>query len=93
MNPERRTRLPAGRAPTPRILRLLAVVGIAVGDEVVRPTAVAIREQRYPMVRELILITAGEPRDEVNEILRYTLSAEGQDIVRDLGYLPVRDGA
>ena len=49
------------------------------------------REERYPITRPLLIYTAGEPTGAVKEYLDWILSAEGQDVVRELGYVPVSD--
>jgi phosphate transport system substrate-binding protein len=43
----------------------------------------------YPVVRPLNMMTKGEPTGAVKAWLDYILSAEGQAVVKDEGYLPV----
>lgn len=59
----------------------------------VLPTAKNLRDRSYPMFRSLFLLTNGEAKGKVAEILKYTLSKEGQGVVRKVGYLPVKDDA
>lgn len=59
----------------------------------VLPTAKNLRERTYPMFRSLFLLTNGEAQGVVAEILKYTLSKDGQKVVRKVGYLPVNDDA
>jgi len=44
----------------------------------------------YPVVRPLNMITDGEPTGMVAEFLEFALSADGQAIVTDEGYIAVR---
>lgn len=41
----------------------------------------------YPIVRPLLLLTKGQPTGEVKKFLDYCLSAEGQKLVEDEGYI------
>ncbi|MEL7646167.1 MAG: phosphate ABC transporter substrate-binding protein [Anaerolineaceae bacterium] len=44
----------------------------------------------YPVVRPLNLLTNGEPEGLVKSFLDFVLSAEGQALVREEGYIPVK---
>ncbi|MFH1761738.1 MAG: PstS family phosphate ABC transporter substrate-binding protein [bacterium] len=44
----------------------------------------------YPLVRDLNMVTAGEPKGLVREYLDFVFSAEGQAIVKEVGYIPVK---
>jgi phosphate transport system substrate-binding protein len=48
-------------------------------------------QERYPITRPLLIYTAGEPSGAIKDYLDWILSAEGQAIVRELGYVPVGD--
>jgi phosphate transport system substrate-binding protein len=65
------------------------------GEPGIAPTAEnakkADQKQRYPITRPLLIYTAGEPTGAIKEYLDWILSAEGQNIVRELGYVPVGD--
>lgn len=43
----------------------------------------------YPVVRPMNMVTSGEPTGLIDAWLDFILSAEGQQIVQDEGYLPV----
>jgi phosphate transport system substrate-binding protein len=47
----------------------------------------------YPIARNLYIYTAGEPTGEIARYLDWILSPVGQAIVRELGFVPVLDGA
>jgi len=44
----------------------------------------------YPITRPLNIVTIGEPTGSRKVFVDFLLSEEGQDIVRDVGFLPVR---
>jgi phosphate transport system substrate-binding protein len=48
-------------------------------------------KERYPITRPLLIYTAGEPTGAIKDYLDWILSAEGQTVVRDLGYVPLDD--
>ncbi|WP_245628565.1 hypothetical protein [Salidesulfovibrio brasiliensis] len=43
----------------------------------------------YPLSRGLNLYTAGEPTGEVKKFIDFCMSAEGQAIVQEVGFVPV----
>ncbi len=43
----------------------------------------------YPIARDLYMVTAGEPSGAIAEYLAWILSPEGQQIVAELGFIPV----
>jgi phosphate transport system substrate-binding protein len=45
----------------------------------------------YPITRRLLIYTAGEPKGEVNVFLDWVLGEQGQKVVLELGFVPVRD--
>jgi phosphate transport system substrate-binding protein len=72
----------------------LRVIGLRdSAGAVILPTAKALRDRSYPMFRGLYLLTKGSPKAAIQKIIEYTLSKEGQKIVRRVGYLPVNDDA
>jgi len=44
----------------------------------------------FPVVRDLILVTNGEPAGKTKEFIDYILSEEGQSIVEEAGYVRVK---
>lgn len=52
------------------------------------PSAENLKKGLFPMVRELRLITQGEPRGAIKEVVDFTLSERGQAFVKDCGYIP-----
>ena len=43
----------------------------------------------YPISRPLYLYTPGEPREDAKAFIRFTLSGQGQELVRDAGFAPL----
>lgn len=60
------------------------------GDEAIAPTAENIRGGRYPLSRGLFFYTRGEPSGDVRRYIDFALSPEGQKIVSEVGYFPVK---
>jgi len=60
------------------------------GDEFVAPTVDSAVDGTYPIARPLFMYTRGEPTGAVKKYLDWILSDEGQRIIRDKGYAPVR---
>ena len=52
-------------------------------------TAETAKSGTYPIVRPLLLLTDGEPAGIVKDFIDYCLSAEGQSIVEEEGYISV----
>ncbi|OGO17151.1 MAG: phosphate-binding protein [Chloroflexi bacterium RBG_16_48_8] len=67
---------------------------IAVGWETtgpfILPSAKSVNDQLYPIARDLYMYTAGEPTGEILEYIQWILSPDAQDIVTELGFVPVR---
>jgi phosphate transport system substrate-binding protein len=59
------------------------------GDPGVAPTVENAVSGAYPITRPLHIYTLGEPEGVIAEYLAWILSAEGQAVVSELGYVPV----
>ena len=59
------------------------------GQPSVAPSPVTVIDRSYPIARPLYLYTAREPTGQVKAFLDWVLAQEGQQIVRDLGFVPV----
>ncbi len=66
---------------------------IAVGEEstgpFILPSAQSVNDQQYPIARDLYMYTAGEPQGAVLEYLNWILSLDAQQIVTELGFVPI----
>jgi len=61
----------------------------AEGEAYVLPMASTVNDKSYPIARDLYMYTAGDPAGEVKDYLDWVLSPEAQQIVADLGFVPV----
>lgn len=61
------------------------------GAECVNPSVASASDRSYPIARPLFMYTNGEPQGAVKEYLDWILSDEGQCIILNKGYAPVRD--
>lgn len=64
-------------------IKLLSVDGVA-------PTVENIRDGSYPLVATAYMVTKGPRSANVRKIVDYMLSPEGQKLVEDTGYVPLR---
>jgi phosphate transport system substrate-binding protein len=56
----------------------------------VAPSLTTVRDGSYPIARPLHLYANGEPKGLARDFIEFALSPEGQRIVRETGYIPVR---
>jgi phosphate transport system substrate-binding protein len=56
----------------------------------VMPTAATIAANQYPITRYLYLYLRNRPTGETKKFIDWMLSAEGQKIITEVGYFPVR---
>ena len=59
------------------------------GEPGVAPTVENARSGAYPITRPLRIYTIGEPTGPVKEYIDWILSPEGQEVVLQLGYVPM----
>jgi phosphate transport system substrate-binding protein len=60
------------------------------GGECIAPSVATAIDRSYPIARPLFMYTAGQPEGAIKEYLDWILSDEGQCIIQDKGYAPVR---
>jgi len=67
------------------------------GDEVkallvngVEPTEANVLSGEYPVARKLYLYIRGDASDDINAFVNFVLSDDGQRIVREVGYIPLK---
>ncbi len=68
----------------------MACISSAAGATCVSPSGETAVEGSYPIARPLFMYTNGEPEGEIGTYLDWILSDEGQCIILDKGYAPVR---
>jgi phosphate transport system substrate-binding protein len=56
----------------------------------VLPSVMTVRSTEYPIARALYIYTNGEPAGAVKEFVEFALGDQGQQIVTETGYVPVR---
>ncbi len=59
------------------------------GGEFVYPSAETVNTGQYPIARELYMYSNGEPTGAVKDYLDWIMAAEAQQIVVDLGFVPI----
>jgi phosphate transport system substrate-binding protein len=64
-------------------------IGIREGRQVIEPTLKNVRNGRFPIARNLNIITASKPVGAVKQFIDYLLSEKGQQLVTDSGYIPI----
>ncbi|NIS80812.1 MAG: phosphate ABC transporter substrate-binding protein PstS family protein [Anaerolineales bacterium] len=69
----------------------LKVVAVAKspGDSYVYPSPETVNNKQYAIARDLYMYTAGEPSEVILEYLEWILSPEAQEIVGELGFVPI----
>ncbi len=69
------------------------VVAVAAedGGDYVLPSAATVNSRQYPIARDLYMYTAGEPRGAVEQYMQWIFSPEAQEIVQELGFVPVQE--
>jgi len=67
------------------------VVGVALidADQTIEPTLDNVQSGKYPISRDLSLVTRGAPKGLAKMFLEYIVGHEGQRIVEDSGYVPI----
>ncbi len=71
----------------------LKVIGVsAFGSEVfILPSSTTVNSGEYPIARDLYMYTNGPPTGAIKEYLDWILSEEAQNIVAELGFVPVSE--
>jgi phosphate transport system substrate-binding protein len=54
------------------------------------PTAETIKNNEYPVTRYLFMYLRNKPSGETKKYIDWILSSEGQKLVVDMGYFPVK---
>ena len=69
-------------------VKLLAIKKTA-DDPAVLPSVATALDGSYPVARPLLYYTNGEPTDIIKAFIDYCLSLDGQQMVTDVGYVPL----
>ena len=78
-----------GLGYVPKDLKMIAIAK-ETGGAYILPAIKSVNDKTYPIARDLYMYTNGEPTGVVKEYLDWILSPEAQQIVADLGFVPVK---
>ncbi|MEM7118745.1 MAG: phosphate ABC transporter substrate-binding protein [Chloroflexota bacterium] len=71
--------------------KMLGIASEGSGGEHIFPTVESASAGEYPLARNLYMYTAGEPQGDIAVYMDWIFSASGQDIVAQLGFVPLTD--
>jgi phosphate transport system substrate-binding protein len=77
-----------GLGYVPDDLRVIAIAE-SEGKPYILPMVSTVNDKSYPIARDLYMYTVGEPSGAVKDYLDWILSPEAQDIVIELGFVPI----
>lgn len=77
-----------GLGYVPEDLKMIAIASQA-GAAYILPGIDSVNNKSYPIARDLYMYTNGEPVGAIADYLHWILSAEAQEIVIELGFVPV----
>ena len=69
-------------------MRVIAIAE-SEGGEFILPSAQTVNNGEYPIARDLYMYTDGEPTGVVQEYLQWIISPPAQEIVTELGFVPL----
>jgi phosphate transport system substrate-binding protein len=78
-----------GLGYVPDDLKMIAIAEEA-GGAYVLPAIETVNDKTYAIARDLYMYTNGEPTGLIKEYLDWILSSEAQEIVAELGFVPVK---
>jgi phosphate transport system substrate-binding protein len=78
-----------GLGYVPKDLKKIAIAKSA-GEPYVLPSVETVNDKTYPIARDLYMYTAGEPTGIIKDYLDWILSPEAQEIVLQLGFVPIK---
>jgi phosphate transport system substrate-binding protein len=81
-----------GLGYVPEDLKMIAIAEQE-GGAYVLPSIPTVNDKTYPIARDLYMYTDGEPSGIVKEYLDWILASEAQEIVAELGFVPVSSEA
>jgi phosphate transport system substrate-binding protein len=79
-----------GLGYVPDDLKMIAIAEEKGGSHVL-PSIPTVNDRSYPIARDLYMYTDGQPTGILKEYMDWILSAEAQEIVAELGFVPVND--
>jgi phosphate transport system substrate-binding protein len=79
-----------GLGYVPKDLKMITIAEKE-GGPYVLPSIATVNDKSYPIARDLYMYTDGEPTGVVKDYLDWILSSEAQEIVAELGFVPVNN--
>jgi phosphate transport system substrate-binding protein len=70
-------------------VKMLAVAKETASGYII-PSAVTVNDGTYPISRDLYMYTNGQPSDEIKAYLDWIISPAAQEIVTNLGFVPIK---
>jgi phosphate transport system substrate-binding protein len=77
-----------GLGYVPHDLKMIAISETE-GGAYVLPSIPTVNDKTYPIARDLYMYTDGQPQGALKDYLDWILSSEAQEIVAELGFVPV----
>lgn len=77
-----------GLGYVPKDLKMIAIAEKA-GGAYVLPSIATVNDKTYPIARDLYMYTNGQPTGVIKEYLDWILGPEAQQIVAQLGFVPI----
>jgi len=81
--------MPSSQAIAQEVARSRAAIGYKSGEPAVAPTLETGQNKTYPISRPLYIYTAGRPEGDIQRFLDFIQSAEGQEIVKIMDFVPL----
>ncbi len=66
------------------------VVSLDIDGKKLKPTTATVKSKEYPLSRDLYFITDGEPSGSAKDFIDFLLSADGQKIVEEQGFVSLK---
>lgn len=66
------------------------VLNVNADGKMVKPTSATVKSGEYPLSRDLYFITNGEPSGVAKDFIDFLLSADGQKIVEENGFVTIK---
>jgi phosphate transport system substrate-binding protein len=63
---------------------------LSIGDKVIEASEATVKSGAYPIQRVLWVFTKGKPSAVEQAFIDFLLGAEGQKIVAEMGYMPIK---
>jgi len=67
----------------------VVAVAVAEGQPYVLPAIDTVKDGSYPIARDLYVYTIGQPQGAILAYLEWIMGPEGQEIVKELGFVPL----